>query len=422
LHVLGFTLLFLMLVVPTAYRPVKGALLAAVLAGIAWNAVRSRRVALHPLIVCASAGFVALGLVFVLRGIWLGAPGAMQMSTVYVVWPAVYTVLLAGVASERTLRLLGRLLIVATIVICAYSLMFILWETGWWPTALYIPLDQGQSLSVGNGTVEFGLYSTNSLIFLVPFVIAVVILLPGEDRPSGRWTLWLALGLGLLVSILSGRRGLQLVVALAPVMAGALRLMLDRRQRPVGTSLKRGVLWSLAVVLVVVAVAQTVFGIQVGKMLAWFVTGFQFSSDPIAMMRASQSSDLVARWWQSPWFGWGFGATVPLLVRAYDTPWAFELYYLALLVNTGAIGIFIYAMGIGFIFLTGYAIARSGHPLGRHLLAVLVGSATFLIANATNPYLPKFDYEWVVFLPLAFINLWLLERDRDRRVLGSPAT
>jgi hypothetical protein len=181
-------------------------------------------------------------------------------------------------------------------------------------------------------------------------------------------------------------------------------------------------LWTLAVVLAVVVVARTVFGLEVGKTVTWFSTGFQFSSDPIAMMRASQSGDLLARWWQSPWFGWGFGATVPMLVRSSETPWAFELYYLALLVNIGAIGVFVYTAGISFIFLIGYVIARSGHPLGRHLLAVLVGSAMFLMANATNPYLPKFDSEWVVFLPLAFINLWLLERDRDRRVLGSPAT
>jgi hypothetical protein len=31
-----------------------------------------------------------------------------------------------------------------------------------------------------------------------------------------------------------------------------------------------------------------------------------------------------------------------------------------------------------------------------------------LIGNATNPYLEKFDYIWVIFLPVALINFWLL--------------
>jgi hypothetical protein len=35
----------------------------------------------------------------------------------------------------------------------------------------------------------------------------------------------------------------------------------------------------------------------------------------------------------------------------------------------------------------------------------------FLIANATNPYLERYDYLWVIFLPIAFVNLSLLAKD-----------
>jgi len=38
----------------------------------------------------------------------------------------------------------------------------------------------------------------------------------------------------------------------------------------------------------------------------------------------------------------------------------------------------------------------------------------FLIANATNPYLARFDGIWVIFLPLAFINRWLLTENQTR--------
>jgi hypothetical protein len=42
------------------------------------------------------------------------------------------------------------------------------------------------------------------------------------------------------------------------------------------------------------------------------------------------------------------------------------------------------------------------------MLPVLAGMTCFLIANATNPYLGKFDCLWVIFLPIALINYGLL--------------
>jgi len=57
---------------------------------------------------------------------------------------------------------------------------------------------------------------------------------------------------------------------------------------------------------------------------------------------------------------------------------------------------------------------RSGHWLGIYMLPVLAGTSCFLIANATNPYLAKFDYIWVIFLPVALINIWLLDSKQGR--------
>jgi hypothetical protein len=326
LGALAFTLFFLMLVVPTVYQPVKGVLLAAVLAGIAWQVIRSGRLRLHPLIACASAAYVAVGLVFVLRGVWLGAPGALAVSTVYVLWPAVYTVLIAAAASSRVLNALSQLLVLATIVICGYSLIYILWAIGWWPDLLYLPLDQGQDFTVLNGTVEFNLYSIASLIFLVPYVAAMLILMPKDAAPVGRPTLWVALGLGLFVSLLSGRRGLQLVVILGPLMAVVLRFLV-RDSRPVNRMRVSAVTGYGLVLMAAAIAARTAFGIRVGAAFDWFVSGFRFSSDRIAMMRASQGAELLAGWWRSPWLGWGHGASLEYMVRADDITCAFFVYF-----------------------------------------------------------------------------------------------
>jgi hypothetical protein len=69
-----------------------------------------------------------------------------------------------------------------------------------------------------------------------------------------------------------------------------------------------------------------------------------------------------------------------------------------------------YLAGVLWIFANGVKISSSGSPLSRGLRPVLVGSACFLLGNATNAYLGKFDYLWVLFLPVAYVNLWLLSR------------
>lgn len=51
---------------------------------------------------------------------------------------------------------------------------------------------------------------------------------------------------------------------------------------------------------------------------------------------------------------------------------------------------------------------------GPWMLAVLTGVSGLLIANATNPYLAKFDFMWVLFLPLAIINRHLLEKSIEK--------
>ena len=63
----------------------------------------------------------------------------------------------------------------------------------------------------------------------------------------------------------------------------------------------------------------------------------------------------------------------------------------------------------------GLHIIRSGHRLSLYMFPILVGTTCFLIGNATNPYLAKFDYIWVIFLPVTVINLWLLDTSRSQR-------
>jgi hypothetical protein len=105
--------------------------------------------------------------------------------------------------------------------------------------------------------------------------------------------------------------------------------------------------------------------------------------------------------------GLGAGASV---VRAIDAPWAYELVYAALLFQAGLVGMVLYGVGVLWIFVAGIGVVRQIPQSASIMLPLLAGLAGFLIANATNPYLLKFDYLWALFLPIAAINVYIRRR------------
>jgi hypothetical protein len=410
----GYALFFLMLFVPTTYQPIKGVLLAGTLAAVALGALSRGRIALHPQVLTLTLGFMALGSFFIARGLVEAAPGALRMSTVYILWPAVYTLLIAGAADIVILRTLFRLMIWATIAVAAYSLIFVLWSLGVWPNALYISLDQGQALGLYGNYVEFNLYSISSLLFLVPFALSALLVTPaGREAPVARRTIWVALGLGLLTTLLTGRRALLVVMAMSPLIGLVFWACMPHIARRITRKMvRRSVVGALVMGVLLSIYLQTAYGLTFSGLVRMISTGFQFGTDPVARLRADQYHALMEGWQAQPWLGSGHGMPAPGVIRSHEMPWAYELSYLSLMYHTGLVGLLAYVGGVFWTFWLGLRIVRSGDPLGRLVLPVLVGTSTFLIANATNPYLEKYDYLWVVFLPVAFINYSLLVQRR----------
>jgi hypothetical protein len=409
----GYGLFFMMLFVPAAYQPIKGALLALALCGVVAGWIIRGHLGLDRRVIVAAIGFATLGGLFILRGHATGAPGALQMLNVYVTWPLVYLALISGFADPTALRDLMRVIVVAANAIALYSITYVLWAAGYWPDALYVELDQGQLIGFYPAYVEFGLYSTASLMFVTPFLVAALITYPPDDAPVSRRTLWVSLALSLATVLLSGRRALIVLLPVAPVLALYFRSWLPARMRMHTRRLVRRGFWGAVILAVILGSVLTAVGsIAPGGFVEMVSTGFQFSSDPVAMSRRDQFVALIDGWAQSPLLGAGHGAYAPSVIRSDETPWSYELTYINLLFHTGLIGMAGYIGGAAWIGLMSYRIARRGWSEAPSMVVTLVGSASFMIANGTNPYLEKFDYIWVIFLPLAFINCYLVTRTR----------
>ncbi len=407
----GLFLFFLLLFVPTTYQPLKAGLIALILASIGIGALRSNRLAVHPSLGAWTLFSVTVSLFFMLRGLMHDAPGAVRVGTVYAMWPIVHMLFLHGLARRRMLWGATFIMLLASIFIGVYAVIYVLNVLGWVPPALYVPIDQGQAIGLHEGYVEINLYSLSSLLFLVPFALTCLVVWPRDVKlPVRRGWAWAALICGLVCILISGRRALLLIVGVAPVFILAFMPFMPAPARRAS----RGTMMQAMIVLTLCAAGfiayLSVLGVTLGSLVDMFLEGFEFSRDHAAVLRRQQFWALLSGWSEQPVLGAGHGASAPGVIRSPAMPWAYELSYLALLFHVGIVGFVAYAAGVSWLLWKLVAIVRGGGELSLLALPMMVGMLCFLLGNATNPYLAKFDYMWVIFLPASIVNVWLLER------------
>ena len=419
----GYVLFFLMLAFPmvVSLLYVKVFLFAVLLVIVAVRGLTCLRLDLHPKVIMWTWALAVVGLFFGLRGMFLGTPGAVKCVQVYVMWPLIYVILLGGIDRMQTLQGLEKTLIFSTVFIGLFGAVYSLSQLNILSEIPYLdslvaPDDLGSGIFDGYARLAFP--GLNSLPFLVPFLMAAVVTRwrqPGKSSISTMW-LWIALFLSLIVALLAGRRALLLVTMLTPLLI----LILGSFQPPKERLLVRRSLGRVTLVLVLgvglaVLLLRPIYAITFEGIADRFSAGFDFSAttlDDSPADRSQQYIALVRGWAEYPLIGAGLGASAHGSIRSEIMPWAYELYYLALLFQTGLLGFLAYTAGIVWIYSSGIGIIKRGGVDSQLLIPILVGTSGLLIANGTNPYLARFDGIWVIFLPLAFINYSLLSRDR----------
>src|SRR5260370_39981760 len=138
----AYVLLFLMLVFPMVvqllYAKALLFVLLIILVGISvWTTDRSP---LHPTVALWTLFLITVGALSALRGMFLGAPGALKAAQVYVLWPLVYAVLISGVTQKRILIGLQRTIVVATLCIAVQGGVYFLTQADVLPENTYIAL------------------------------------------------------------------------------------------------------------------------------------------------------------------------------------------------------------------------------------------------------------------------------------------
>ena len=344
-------------------------------------------------------------------GVFLGwirnAPGALQNITVYVMWPLVFLVFIAGIGKNLGLiEGMLKVMILATLVSSLITLRIIVITGDPWLISRLIPV-----IAPDFDYGRFQRYPVNTLIFLLPFVMTATLLWTKQWERIG-WYGWflIATFFGLAAAVAWNRRALWAIVVLAPLIGAKIAYGFASRTQPKLSTVSLRVVKVLIVGIVSLLILFFFWHDNFDALIQRFSNIFMLEifDENSDLIRQQQLETLFVGWLRHPLFGTGFGAAIPGPLRSEEMPWASELSYFLLLYNTGIIGFLVYSSGVAWIIWTGIRVARSWRDPGRFMVPLLTGMVCFLIANVSNPYLAKYDYMWTLFLPIACINYWLL--------------
>jgi hypothetical protein len=355
-----------------------------------------------------------IGLLWTILGLLLNAPGALEMMRVTVVWPLVFVCMMHLVHSARSQLAVLRTILNVSLAICLYGLAYMATKLGLWPATLFYELPLKLSFGAYDGYLELSMTSMTTLFASVPALFAACFIVPKSNSFALRQELLLfALLVSLAFVLISGRRALWLVVGICPFIILFFMLFLPRKELLQTLKDHRWMVIILVLLSSTIAVASSIIlQIDWAKVFAIFLQAFDPSSEESAGVRGAQYVALFQEWQTSPLFGRGHGATARDVVRSLESPWAYELSYMALLMQTGIIGILLYSIGGIWIYACGIRIIRSGGISAQLMIITLTALSCFLIANGTNPYLMTFDSLWVIFWPLSVINYVFINEKR----------
>ena len=386
------------IVLPTALAEIKAGLLLLATFLAIYLTVKEKP-AILPEFAFFWAIYPVAGIAWSVYGLAMGNPGAVRVLTVMLAYPLVFPLLATCYQPAYDRRIYSAMQAAAWILVATN----VVYLAGSLLSGGGAVVDAMQSLFGDNAVVDdgddyfkFTLPNVPSLIFLIPFFL--VALLSGFAKsPVAGVALILSM---LAVGVLSGRRALLVTAALGPMLAYALTCGAKRDEHRSSSGLVRNAGISAALIFTAL---WLFYGFDRSEFYRdQLISVFDFSDNASNTERRLQFEALSAGWAESPIFGAGAGAAAGYS-RSVEHPWAYELSYVAFLFQYGVVGFLLYSIGILYLVFRLRELVK-GHGRDSIFYCVLAGFLSFLAANATNPYLAKFDFMWVLFLPFAMVG------------------
>lgn len=394
-------LVFLILFAPTVLQYIKGIPIFALVFISFLMVAKKMTIPVHYRVFIWILIYTTLNFLYLLKGTHDELDVFLQLLPVNIIWPIIYILVLIIPTSRINKVDLTRIFILSTLLIVTFILYLYFNFMGILPTSPLLNLPLGQRINYNFGYINLFSPSITSLFFLLPYVVSI--LLTKKNRRITVFFYILLLILGVIISLVSGRRSLIAVVFISPFISFFWTKI----------SKNNDVKYTKIIVIVIVMVIiSLVFlsTVDVGLRLQNLDTELIKSGTSV---RKDQFISLIEGWKQSPLFGVGYGVNADV-VRSANVPGAYELSYVARLFHMGIVGIVIYFYMVLWLMRKLIAITKSNPETGVYIIPLLTGLSSLILAESTNPYIGSFDGMWVFFYTLAIINNIYLKKSKGR--------
>lgn len=415
LLLLGCCLLFLMIAFPFIMYSVKSFLMV-VLLFVSLNILLKRKNTFDKFVFRWCILYVFFGVFFSFVG-YFSTPEqfdhTLKATTINILWPIFYMLLMALFSQGfYVIQSINRILIFSSIFVGIYIFLGGMSYLGFIgiPHSIFI----NTSLTEGkyDAVVQLSDPSITSLMYLIPYILSYFVLKINKIDNLKIYYVIVALSLTLIAMIISGRRALILNLFLAPVLLFiVVRFSKLKRDKKVVKIARKNFI-GMAILLICTSIFMISFDLMnFDALQESFLQSFDLSEnskDISSEIRGDQIDGLLKSFKDNPIFGSGLGTGSKYVIRSYDVPGAYELSYLAILFQSGIVGFIMY---IGLLLALCIKLFLLIDKEKIFIVPHLVGLISFLIANASNPYLGAFDHLWTLFLPVGIINYCLVKKE-----------
>lgn len=233
-----------------------------------------------------------------------------------------------------------------------------------------------------------------SLMFLLP-IFLYLSFNPDTNNLKLRYVYVAISILGVLYTVLSGRKILELLLVFTTIIALIVRI----KTNPNVKFMRRLLLVSLSLLLIAPFLSNyfsSLLGIDDVFSLAYesFVKGISSGSDGVGK-RMGNTDALLTMFYESPVWGNGVQSYAVNSLASDESKWSYEVVYIAWLAQTGLVGSFLLA--IPMIYIVKRLKKTYNQASCNRYVGIMYGFICFIICGATNP-LVYFVWPWTISL------------------------
>lgn len=378
--------LIVMFIFPGDLQPVKFF----ILANIVIYSFAYKKISYNKKYLLLTLVIAVYGLICYINGIINGNLGANDEFKLFIMWPAVGYILAFSNWSDAQIKVVAKCFHLIILYAMAHTLfsmidIFLNGSARLNDVYEYIIGRDYFMLGINDGRTDINVSNINFLIFTSLYMVAMIINNAAEKIKTS-WVQHIThFGL-LLIMMMSGRRAWYIAYLVTMIISSIFfyrsRLLLILSKLPIAI-----------VAFFILLYSAELFGIELQAIILDIGEGFEFDSAYSAVLRKEQYIAMLSEFYKSPILGHGLGYVAVASIRNAAQPWQYELSYLKILMCNGLIGFLLYAFSIGYVL---YKLLER-----KEYSFIVFPVLGYLLCNATNPYLYKFDDLYVIFLPLA---------------------